>query len=225
MRLVNFIPSIAYRILRAGKSRSMLRRRGLSAVSGFTGVEIAEPHFSMSDSLHVTGFTLFCNSWAGQSAVFEAQKAIERGLQITVVAKNISDMLARDFVLVGAGVNLIDFDTKPIRMYNLISDGIIVHAILRNAGYGQVFDLKKEEKAARKEANEKKKNGRLGYCMVYVLGHFGPPVVARFDSNGNLFRKGKGKSDDIVEAGGIAVDWDRLNKRGDSSGILSYAFN
>jgi len=225
MQLANFIPSIAYRILRTRKTRAMAAQRGLSATSGFAGVELAEPHFLMSDPLCVTGFTLFCNSWAGQSAVLEAEKAMKRGLQITVVAKNISDILARDFVLIGAAVNLIDFDTKPTRMYNLILDGIIVHAILRNVGYGQVLDLKNEEKAARKKANDEKRKGRLGYSMVYVMGHFGPPAVARFNGNGSFFKKGMGKGDDIVAAGGIAIDLDRFNKYGNDSRIVSYAFN
>jgi hypothetical protein len=217
MSPMNLVPSVVSWMLRAGKIQAMAKKQGGIVRSGFSGAAMAEPHFLMSDPFNLVGFTLYYNGCAGQLAVLKVKEGIERGLHITIVAKNISDMSARDFVLVGAGVNLIDFDTRPIRMFNLISDGIIVHAILgSSAGYGQVLDLKKEERQARS------KGGR-GYSVVYVLGHFDLPFVARVHSNGIPYKQGKDKRDDIVEAGGCAIDLERFRKCGGGSKILAYA--
>jgi len=202
-------------MLRAGLVQENLNKNGGKASLTFAGADMVKPHFFMSDPFKMIGFTLYYNG-GGQLAVLEVKKAIERGLKITIVAKNISDMLARDFVLAGAVTKLIDFNTKPIRMFNLISDGIFVQAILDgHAGYGQVLDLRKEEKEARD-----KKGTAAGLATIYVLGHFGPPCVKRI-CNGVSLREGRGKRDDIIEAGGYAVD---LNN-GSGSEVVAYALN
>ena len=215
----NFIPLTAYWLLRSKEVQQAVKNHGGPINRGFPGAEKTEPQYLMSDPLHLTGFTLYYNGGAGQLAVLEVKKSIERGTRITIIAKNISDMLARDFVLVGASVNLIDFDTRPIRLHNLVLDGILVHAILGNgAGYGQVLDLKREEKSARD------KNGR-GLAIVYVLGNFGPVFISRTNGKGLVRQKGSGKRDDIVEAGGNAIDLELLKRNGSGSKILSYALN
>ena len=217
MRLANLIPSALYRIFAAEKIQKFARQQGGITRAGFPGAQVTQPHFLLSDPLHLTGFTLYYNGGAGQLAVLKVKESVERGSRIVIVAKNISDMTARDFILAGASVNLIDFDTRPIRMFNLISDGIIVHAILRGgAGYGQVLDLKREEKAARDK-------GARAYSIVYVLGSFSADVVARTNSKGIPYKKGKGKSDDIIEAGGCPVDWESVKKNRSDSTILAYA--
>jgi len=193
-------------------------QRGGCASSGFPGADKTEPHFLVTDPLHLTGFTLYYNGCAGQLAVLEVEKSIkERGMHIAIVAKNISDMTARDFVLAGASVNLIDLNPRPIRLYNLVMDGMLVHAVLRSpAGYGQVLDLKREEAEARKK-------GGKGCSTVYVLGDFGSSVIARKNSNGIPYKAGKSKRDDIIEAGGLPIDREMFKRHGSGSKILAYA--
>lgn len=210
-----FIPSATYWTFKA-KTRPMTNSGKRSVVSGFPGAQKVDPHFWMSDPSRPVGLTVYFDG-AGQPAVLEARNKINEGLYITVIAKNISDTLARDFVLVGASVNLIDFNTRAIRLYNLIKDGIIVHVILDDkSGYGRVSDLKKEERAA-------KDKGGKGSCKIYVLGNFGSPTVAKVDGNGTPFKKGVGKRDDIISAGGIPVDMERFRKCGIGPRILTFA--
>lgn len=180
----------------------------------FSGAEIEEPLFSMAEG-NVMGFALYYNL-GGQIDVLEVEKAVKRGMHIMFIGKNLSDAVARDFVLTGAAVNLIDFETTSNRMYNLIRDNIHVHSFLRNGSCGQVEDLKKTESNARKK-------GAHGTARVYVLGRYEPVHISRFDKKGRALMKGYGRRDDIIRAGGIPVDTERLGKAGSGSSIVDYA--
>lgn len=195
-----FIPSLAYWFLRGKQVQEATRRAGGPISSGFPGAEKTEPHFFMSDPFHLTGFTLYYNGGAGQLAVLEVERSIRKGIHINIIAKNIGDMKARDFVLAGAVINLVDFNTRPIRVFNLISDGIHVCAIFRGkASYSQILDLRNEEREA-------VKRGAKGRLAIYVVGDF-----KYWDIR------------DISEAGGCPVDRKKLKEYGSGSPILSYA--
>lgn len=190
-----------YWFLRGKQVQAATKRAGGPISSGFPGAEKAVPRFSSPDLSSPMGFTLYYKGGAGQLAVLEVKRSVERGSRIIVVAKDISDMAARDFVLAGAVVNLIDFNTRLARVFNLISDGIRVYSIFQGrASYSQILDLRNEERKAAER-------GGKGSLAIHVVGDFS-----------YWERK------DILAAGGCPVDRKKLKQYGSSSQILSYAF-
>lgn len=191
--------------------------RRMKPTVGFVGAREAVPHFSAADPNKLTGYTLYYNGGVGQLAVLEIQRAVERGTSITVVAKNISSMQARDLVLAGAHVQLIDFDTRPIQLYNMIMDGVMPYVVLRNATWGQIVDLRKEERVARAK-------GGKGAATIYALGHFGEPCAKANSKKVPYKLAGKSKADEFREAGGIPVDISQERKDQCKLGSSALAF-
>ena len=112
------------------------------------------------------GVDVYFNRHVGSSDVMDAEEYVKDGKSVYVLAKNITEAFARDFVKVATRIDVVKYNPSESEAYRLLSDNINLIAVFNanSAGYWQIKDIKDAEKKAREK-------GSRATAQVYVKAY------------------------------------------------------